>query len=126
MTRKILIIEDSPTQAKEIAASISRFDIDVLIAGDGPQGLRLAADQQPDLIVLDINLPSMSGYQVCRRLKRDDATVHIPVVMLTAADSADNMMQGLDAGAVDYIPKDAFAVENLAGTLQSLGFIDPT
>jgi DNA-binding response OmpR family regulator len=123
MTHKVLLIEDSATQAHEIAASMSYYNIDVLIARDGPQGLRIAVELQPDLIVLDINLPTMSGYQVCRRLKRDPKTQAIPVVMLTSSDSPDAMMEGLDAGASDYIPKDAFASENLASTLQSLGLI---
>lgn len=120
---QVLLIEDSPTQAREVAASMSYYNIDVLVAGDGPQGLRLAFELQPDLIVLDINLPTMSGYQVCRRLKREPRTQKIPVVMLTSADSPDAMLEGLEAGAADYIPKDAFAIENLSGTLQSLGLL---
>jgi len=123
MTR-VLVIEDSPTQAQEIAAHLSERNIDVMIAKDGPQGLRLAAETQPDVILLDVNLPSMNGFQVCRRIKRDEKTTEIPVIMLTSADSADDAMTGLDAGAVDYIPKDDFAVENLIGTLESLGFLE--
>jgi len=119
----VLLIEDSPTQAREVAASMSCYNIDVFIAGDGPQGLRLAIELKPDLIVLDINLPTMNGYQVCRRLKREPKTQSIPVVMLTSSDSTDAIMEGLEAGALDYIPKDAFAVENLSSTLEKLGLI---
>jgi DNA-binding response OmpR family regulator len=120
----ILLIEDSPTQAQEIAGHLSQRGVDVLIAEDGPQGLRLASSSELDLLVLDVNLPSMSGFQVCRRLRRDKQTADLPVIMLTAAGGSDDMMQGLDAGATDYIPKDEFAIDNLLAALQSMGLID--
>lgn len=121
---KILLIEDSRTQALEFAGSISQYDnLDVLIANDGPQGLRIAKEAKPALIVLDINLPSMSGFQVCSRLKRDPDTAEIPVIMLTSADKAEDMVKGMSVGAEDYIPKDEFAVENLIGSLQLMGLI---
>ena len=119
----VLLVEDSPTQSQEIAAHMTQYDIDVMIAKDGPQALRLAKELQPDVIVLDINLPSMNGFQVCRRLKRDDATSEIPVIMLTSADSSDDMLSGLDAGASDYITKDQFAPESLLTALRSLGLM---
>jgi twitching motility two-component system response regulator PilH len=119
----VLLIEDSPTQAEEIASQISRYGVDVMVANDGLQGLRLVDSNRPDLILLDVNLPKMDGYQVCHRLKRDPDTKSIPVVMLTVASGSDDTLKGLEAGADDYIPKDAFAVENLTGTLRSLGLI---
>lgn len=119
----VLLVEDSPTQSQEIAAHMTQYEIDVMIAKDGPQALRLAKELQPDVIVLDINLPSMNGFQVCRRLKRDDATSEIPVIMLTSADSSDDMLSGLDAGASDYITKDQFAPESLLTALRSLGLM---
>ncbi len=120
----ILLIEDSPTQAQEIAGHLSQRGVDVLIAEDGPQGLSLACSSELDLLVLDVNLPSMSGFQVCRRLRRDEQTADLPVIMLTSAGGSDDMMEGLDAGATDYIPKDEFAIENLLATLQSMGLIE--
>lgn len=118
---RVLVVEDSPTQSKAIAAQISRYEIDVFIANDGPQGLRLASKHNPDLILLDINLPTMNGFQVCRRLKRDENTAHIPVIILTAADALDDIKQGFEAGAANYITKDEFAAERLTLTLQSMG-----
>ena len=106
----IIVVEDSPTQAQEIAAYLSEREVKVLIASDGPQGLRLAAECNPSAIVLDVNLPSMSGIQVCQRLKRDPETADIPIIMVTAADSSEDALEGLDAGADDYIPKDEFVV----------------
>lgn len=119
----VLLIEDSVTQAKQVQVHLSQHGIDVLIAPDGPEGLQIAADHHPALVLLDINLPTMNGYQVCRRLKRDTSTADIPIIMLTSADNADQMVEGLNAGALDYIAKDDFAGENLLLTLRSLGLV---
>jgi len=120
----ILLIEDSATQADQIAAQLRKFGFQVVIAVDGPDGLRAVDESEPDLILLDINLPSMSGYQVCSRLKRDKSTAHIPVIMLTASDSSDDILRGLNVGATDYIAKDAFAADNLITTLRALGLLE--
>ena len=122
-TPTILIIEDSSTQFKLIAAHLSQYDINIIGAEDGIQGLRLVDAECPDLIVLDVNLPKMDGYQVCQRLKRDPSTREIPVIMLTSNDSSEDALKGLDAGADDYIPKDAFASENLLTTLRTIGLL---
>lgn len=119
---RIVIVEDSATQAQQVAAHLSDF-VNVLIATDGPQALRLISNLRPDLVVLDINLPTMNGYQVCRRLKRDAATQDIPVIMLTSATEAEDMMRGIEAGAIDYIPKDEFAVDHLLQTLAGMGLL---
>lgn len=116
-----LLVEDSPTQAIEIIAHLQRYGLNVIRAEDGVAGLRMVDEHRPDLIVLDVNLPKMDGYQVCRRLKRDPQTASIPVIMLTVADSSEATLIGLEAGADDYIPKDIFAADNLVATLQSFG-----
>ncbi len=121
---QVIVVEDSPTQAQEIAYRLTEYDINVMIATDGPQALRLIEEIKPQLIVLDVNLPSMSGLQVCQRLKRDEQTAHIPVVMFTAADRTEDFLAGIEAGALDYIPKDEFAAENLLGTLRRLGLLE--
>ena len=115
----ILLVEDSPTQAIEIAANLRRHGVEVVHAMDGVEALNMVDQYNPVLIVLDVNLPRMDGFQVCRRLKRDPDTQHIPVVMLTAADSSEATLQGLEAGADDYIPKDVFAHETLISTLEA-------
>jgi DNA-binding response OmpR family regulator len=114
-----LLIEDSPTQATEIAAALQSNGLDVLTAADGLTGLNMVYDHNPVLVVLDVNLPEMNGYQVCQRLKRDPQTANIPVIILTSADSSDATLAGLEAGADDYIPKDVFASDNLAAALKS-------
>ena len=119
----IVVIEDSPTQAQQIAAHLMAYGLTAYIAEDGPEGLQLVDEVGPDAVVLDINLPSMSGFQVCRRIKRDEHLAHIPVIILTSADDSDDILQGLDVGATDYIPKDAYAADNLIATLHALGLV---
>ena len=120
----VLIIEDSATQAKLTAAQLSSHDINVVLAEDGVQGLRCVDTFSPDLIVLDVNLPNMDGYQVCQRLKRDQNTRHIPIIMLTANDHSEDALKGLSVGADDYIPKDVFATQHLLSVLETLGFLE--
>jgi DNA-binding response OmpR family regulator len=119
----IVLIEDSPTQAQQITVQLVALGFEVHVASDGPEGLQLVDQIVPDAVVLDVNLPSMSGYQVCRRLKRDENLAHIPVIMMTAEDGSDDILQGLDMGATDYIPKDAYAADNLLATLAALGLM---
>ncbi len=124
MSPTVLLVEDSPTQAQQIREVLESVGLTVRIATDGPDGIREAIENPPDLIVLDIKLPSMDGYQVCRRLKRAEETQNIPVIMLTDKAGAKETMTGLNAGADDYIPKDIFAAEHLMETLRELGVLD--
>jgi DNA-binding response OmpR family regulator len=94
------------------------------VAYDGLDGIRAVMEQRPALIVLDVKLPGMDGFQVCRRLKRSPDTQTIPVIMLTERDEAQATMSGLQAGADDYIPKDVFATEHLMNTLQEMGLLE--
>jgi CheY-like chemotaxis protein len=124
MSTHILVVEDSQTQAAQIKMVLENAgDLTVQVAHSGLDGLRLAQEVLPDLIVLDIVLPDMDGFQVCRRLKRDPATKDIPVIMLTEKSSANATVSGLQAGADDYIPKDIFASEHLIDTLSELGIL---
>lgn len=120
---RVLLVEDSPTQAGQIAAELTAHGLEVVVVGDGPDALRACDEQDFAAVILDVNLPSMSGYQVCRRLKRDGHTTGVPVIMLTSSDSSDDTLRGLNVGATDYIPKDAFATETLLATLAELGII---
>lgn len=124
MSYRVLVVEDSPTQAAQIKQTLEAVGLDVLVVSDGPDAIREAMAQPPQLVVLDINLPSMDGYQVCRRLKRNPSTKDIPVIMLTEHASPKETMTGLQSGADDYIPKDVFAGEHLLDSLRELGLID--
>jgi DNA-binding response OmpR family regulator len=116
MKRIVLVVEDSPTQAKQIVSLIGGYNVKPIIAVDGLEALQLAASEAPVLIILDVNLPKMDGFQVCHRLKRDPMTCNIPIIMLTSADSSTATLHGLEVGADDYIPKDSYAMENLIAT----------
>jgi CheY-like chemotaxis protein len=120
-TPVILIVEDSPTQAQELAARIFDRGLEAIIANDGPQALRLVDVYKPDLIVLDVNLPSMTGYQVCDRLRRDPNTADIPIIMLTSASSSDEIQTGYRSGADAYISKGGFAFDLLFSTMARMG-----
>ncbi|MBN2470559.1 MAG: response regulator [Anaerolineae bacterium] len=124
MALEVLLVEDSRTQAAQIKETLESVGLTVRIAYDGPDGLREALENPPALIVLDVKLPTMDGFQVCRRLKRNPATQDIPVIMLTEKASAKATMSGLHAGADDYIPKDIFASEHLINTLHELGVLE--
>ncbi|WP_068829745.1 HD domain-containing phosphohydrolase [Pseudomonas sp. BMS12] len=100
----ILLVDDTPenlTLMSELLLDSYR----VKVASNGAKALRIAAESQPDLILLDIMMPEMDGYEVCRRLKDDPATADIPVVFLTAKTELADEQQGFDLGAVDYITK---------------------
>ncbi len=121
--RTVLVVEDSPTQALHLKALLEQEGLKVVLAEDGRVGLEVAQRVQPDLIILDLQMPEMNGFQVCRRLKDEDRTAFIPVIMFTRHDDREAVVLGLQLGAVDYIPKDAFADAVLLETLRQMGLI---
>ncbi len=122
--RTILIVEDSPIQALALQQMLEQKGLRVLRARDGRAGLTMAERYLPDVIVLDIQMPEMDGLEVCRRLKQNPHTKHIPIVMLTAHSEPAVLMQGIDLGAIDFIPKDAFSDTVLLETLRQLKVLD--
>lgn len=104
MTR-ILAVDDEPHILKLVAFSLAARGFEVLEAVDGEQALRLAHSDTPDLILLDVMMPGIDGYETCRRLKADPQTAEIPVVMLSAKSQQAEKTVGLQAGALDYICK---------------------
>lgn len=121
--KKVLVVEDSPTQALHMQTLLEEKGVTVLLAPDGPTGLQMAKDLLPDLIVLDVQMPGMNGFQVCRKLKVEHTTKDIPIIMFTRHDEQEAVVLGLQTGAVDYIPKDAFADAVLLETLRQMNFI---
>jgi CheY-like chemotaxis protein len=123
-TRKtVLIVEDSPAQALALEHLLKEEGLEVHWAPDGQVGVSLAHQYLPDLIVLDVEMPKMGGFEACRRLKDDDRTADIPVVLLTVRDDAATALHGIDLGAVDFIPKDVFSGTVLVETLRQLGIL---
>jgi len=102
---KVLIIEDEPDIMELVQVTLSGDDYHLLEARDGEKGLELGTTQHPDLILLDIMLPKLDGYEICRRLKADKKTSHIPVVMLTAFGQKREIEEGYKVKADDYIVK---------------------
>lgn len=100
----ILVVDDTP-QNLSIMHDVLEGDYIVKLANNGARALKIAATTPPDLILLDIMMPDMDGYEVCRHLKADPATRGIPVIFVTALTDASNEQQGFDVGAVDYITK---------------------
>jgi putative two-component system response regulator len=102
---KILMVDDATTNLQILRETLAGSGYKLLSAKGGPSALSIATRAQPDLILLDILMPGMDGYDVCRRLKADEATRHIPLIFLTALDDATDEAKGLAMGAVDYITK---------------------
>ncbi|HEX8989212.1 MAG TPA: diguanylate cyclase [Rhodocyclaceae bacterium] len=100
----VLIIDDSPTSAHQLFALLGE-EYEVLVAARGPGGIELAATQHPDLILLDVVMPGMDGYEVCKRLKEEPRTADIPIVFVTARGEECDETLGLSLGAIDYLTK---------------------
>jgi len=100
---RLLLVEDEPALARGLSDSLRGQGFDVEIASDGQRGLELALSQRPDLILLDIMLPKMNGFEVCRALR--SRGLDVPVVMLTAKGQEEDIILGLNLGADDYITK---------------------
>jgi len=113
--KRILVIEDDADIALSLRLTLERGgEFSVEVAAEGALGLKRAIDRPPDLILLDVNLPGMDGFEVCRQLRKDPATAETPVIMLTARIGESDRVLGLDLGADDYITKPFSPKEALA------------
>jgi two-component system cell cycle response regulator len=105
MTARILVVDDIDANVRLLEAKLSAEYYEVSTAKDGQSALDIALAQLPDIILLDVMMPGMDGFEVCRRLKADTTTRHIPVVMVTALDGRRDRLAGLEAGADDFLTK---------------------
>ena len=101
----VLIVDDSPTEVHVLQAALEEHGHRTIAAADGEQGLALARDEQPDLILMDVVMPGLNGYQATRQLARDPATSSIPVIIVTTKGHETDRIWGMRQGAVDYIVK---------------------
>jgi two-component system, OmpR family, response regulator RpaA len=116
---RILVIDDDAAIAEIVCINLEMAGYEVNQSPDGIQGQAMAIQIQPDLIVLDLMLPKVDGYTVCQRLRRDDRTSDIPVLMLTALSQTQNKVEGFNAGADDYLTK-PFEIEELLARVRAL------
>lgn len=112
--KRILVIDDLPENVFMLQDRLETEGYEVLTAYDGKTGIAKALRDMPDLILLDIMMPEISGIEVCKTLKQDPATADIPIIIVTAKSSAEDAKEGLEAGAFDYIKKPFERVEMLA------------
>ncbi len=105
MSGRILVVDDVATNRLILKAKLSSAYFDVLLAESGEQALAITMAELPDMILLDVMMPEMDGYEVCRILKSRSQTAHIPVIMVTAHNSTEEKIRGLDAGADDFLSK---------------------
>ena len=111
MAEKILIIDDDIDTLKLVGLMLERQGYSIAVASNGSLGLTRAASEKPDLILLDVMMPDMDGYEVTRRLRSDPALAHIPIIMFTAKTMVDDKVAGFESGVDDYLTKPAHPAE---------------
>ncbi|MEC7889190.1 MAG: phosphate regulon transcriptional regulator PhoB [Pseudomonadota bacterium] len=102
---KLLLVEDDPALSELLEYRFTNEGYNVRTTSDGDEALLLASEDVPDLVILDWMIEGPSGIEVCRRLRRDKDTAHVPIIMLTAREAEDDRIRGLDTGADDYLTK---------------------
>lgn len=120
--KKILVIDDYPDNVFLIQDRLEKNGYEVLTAYDGTTGLDKAFNGKPDLILLDVMMPDISGFEVCKILTADERTKLIPIILITALTETDNVKVGLEAGAYDYIRKPFNKIELLSRIKSALRF----
>ncbi len=115
----ILVVDDEPDLVELIGYNLQQQGHSVIAAGDGAQAMALAKTRQPDLIVLDVMMPELNGMEVAKRLRSQTETASVPIIMLTAKSEEANELEGLDAGADDYITK-PFSMQVLLARINAM------
>ena len=103
--KKILVVDDEPNILKLIEFILKNAGYDVVVAANGADCIRKAKAEKPDMIVLDVMMPGMDGFEVARKLTKDAAALSVPILMLSSKAQFEDKMKGIDSGATDYITK---------------------
>ncbi len=109
----ILVVDDNQQNLELLQAYLENLDCETVAAYDGPQALEMIAKNKPDLILLDIMMPKMSGFEVCKRVKNDPQTSDIPIIMVTALNEFGDIERGIDSGTDDFLSKPVNKLELL-------------
>ena len=104
-TPTVLVVDDNQQNLELLLAYLEDMDCETVPASDGPQALKILAENPPDLILLDVMMPKMSGFEVCRRIKNDPKTADIPIIMVTALNEFGDIERGIDSGTDDFLSK---------------------
>jgi len=124
VTKRILVVEDSRTQAEMIRRLLIEAGFEVLVAADGREGLDRCEESLPDLVVSDVQMPVMDGFEFCRAIRSSPSTRHLPLVLLTALESAEDIIKGLESGADNFVPKPYDAIGLVGRLKRLLGEVD--
>jgi two-component system, OmpR family, alkaline phosphatase synthesis response regulator PhoP len=119
MEHKVLVIEDDPATSRLVEYSLRHAGFQVVRAANGLEGIRMARSEAPDLVILDVMLPGLDGYEICHRLKADAATARLPILMFSAKAQEIDRNTGLKVGADEYLTKPA-APADIVGRVQKL------
>jgi twitching motility two-component system response regulator PilH len=101
----VLIVDDSPTEQHVISSMLEKHGFETVMASDGEEAIQIAESAKPDVILMDVVMPGMNGFQATRQLTKNPSTASIPVVMVTTKDQATDRIWGLRQGAVEYLMK---------------------
>ncbi|MBT9518513.1 MULTISPECIES: response regulator [Methyloversatilis] len=118
--KRIMVVDDSPTERHVLNDFLTRKGFEVIIAENGEQAIEKAKAEKPDLILMDVVMPGINGYQATRTITRDDSTRDIPVIMCTSKDLPTDRIWGMRQGALDYMVKPV-NLEELLGRITQLG-----
>lgn len=118
---KILIVDDSPTELHVLTQMLKGAGHEVVTAEDGEEGIQKAREESPALILMDVVMPGLNGFQATRKLSRDEATSHIPVIMVTTKDQDTDREWGMRQGAKDYLVKPVDSKTLLGKVAELLG-----
>lgn len=112
--KKILVVDDEKAILDLVKRILTRGGFEVITASDGEEGLAKVYSEAPDLMILDINMPEMNGWEVCGKIRGDPLYKHLPIIMLTVRKKKEDQLKGLDLGGDEYITKPFYPTELLA------------
>ena len=118
--KRIIIIEDEVSLQRALLEFLTEEGFEVVCAGDGEEGLALVRSEIPDLVLLDIVIPKMDGYEVLEALKKDTRTKKIPVILLTNLESAEDIQKAFDKGATTYLVKSSYKLEDITQKIKDI------